>query len=124
MSNLIKFCVATWVFGFALPNAVIAQETITEKKAIQAMADADKELPTMFQNHSWLKKVIDPVKCSGEQVTVHKTDNGSHFFMINMNKKRLMYNSDGEPYCTNSETLKCEEFYKLSKAEDTWTCKT
>lgn len=115
---------ATWVFGFALPNGVIAQETITEKKAIQETADADDKLPSVFKEHNWLQKVIDPAKCSGESVAVHKAPNGNNFFMINMDSKRLMYNADGEPYCTNSKILKCEEFYELGSAEDTWTCKT
>lgn len=81
------------------------------------------ELPEIFKKYEWLTDLVDPNNCNGENITLRYTDNMSDkFILFDQVDKKVMYDLSGNVYCTNSDVLRCEDFYKLQDALESWSC--
>lgn len=110
------------ICGIGTLSAQELSQKATEKSALAKSENKEQQNP-IFEKYEWLAGIVDAKSCAGEKIEVYQSNNKKTYYaIIEKDNKRVMYDVDGKVYCTNSDKLKCEEFYELKKAKDTWVC--
>lgn len=108
---------ASLIATHAQENAPSDSETAVTK----AKMDVDKN--PILEKYTWVKNIVNPKDCKGESVSLYYNDSSrTYFLFIESESSRVMYNEEGQVYCTDSKTLDCAKYYELEKQEKSWSC--
>lgn len=80
-----------------------------------------EEIPEIFKEHSWLKKIVDFSDCDKEKVDLYLYAEGQ-FLVVNKDNANTMYEEDGSLYCVDTPEVDCVKYYELKHILDSWAC--
>lgn len=101
-------------------NVLPAQAvSVTEDKTeVKKKVPADKD--ALIKKYPWVKQHLEDKSNSPLQVSEMLSENSHYFVMIETEQNKVLYSIEGKAYCTNSASLDCDEFYKLSPGDLEW----
>lgn len=78
-------------------------------------------LPDFLEDYPWLADLVDFETCTSEKITVY-TSVGYIYLFVETPQQSILYNANGQRYCTNSATYDCQAFYKVDEVLAIWAC--
>ena len=118
MRNVIIFSIALFAFCI-VTQPLSAQQADASQSEVAVKTDSDKD--KLLKKYAWLKT---HVKDKANKVLTIKevlSSGASGFVLIETGVDKILYDKDGVRYCTESSSLNCEEFYKLTPGDLKWT---
>jgi len=108
-----------------IPAAFDSPCSIADRAVIvTCIQEANKETKrddAIFNTYPWLLDLVNPATCSNETITVYKYQ-GYTYLYIETATGGVVYNDNGQLYCTSSAGLNCLEFYQMEEILSSWTC--
>ncbi len=101
-------------------QSVTAQEAtlVSEVKIDKEETDKDK----LIQKYSWLKAHLK--KNKNQTISISEMVYANiPYLTIKVADQLVMYDAEGNRYCTQSDKLNCKEFYNLTEGELSWSGK-
>ncbi len=119
MKNLICNSILMLVLCFA-SNVAIAQDAMMMDNEKMEKAETDNTKESLLKKYPWVKSHMQNTALNQLEIMEMKSENNAEYIVIKTDKDKIMYDKDGNKYCTDSSTLDCKEFYKLSPGDLTW----
>lgn len=108
---LILACCSFTKFAFA-------QEA---SKKITEITETEVAKEKLLEKYDWLKSHLETHEKEILQVQELIYAGSKEFVLIETKDKTIMYDGDGQRYCTESPELNCKEYYKLTSSNLKWS---
>ena len=118
MKNVIIFSITLLAFCF-MNQSLYAQQADMSKSETTAKPESDKD--KLMKKYAWLKSHFKDKSNEVKSVKEVSSSGVSGFVLIEAGTDKILYDNDGKRYCTESPSLDCEAFYKLSPGDLSWT---
>ena len=120
MKNLV--CNSILMLMLCLVSSVAsAQDAMIMENEKMAAIETDNTKESLIKKYPWLKSHMDNKERSKVEVMEMTSENKTEFIVIKTDKDKVMYDKEGNKYCTFSSKLDCKEFYKLSPGNLEWS---
>ncbi len=81
----------------------------------------NSEVPTFFEEYTWLANFVDPIACNGDSITIYKSG-GYTYLLLTKGTSSILYNAQGTEYCVGSPVYICTDLYAIDEIIETWKC--
>lgn len=102
---------------FSICQLGYSQETVKEA-ATETKAELDKQ--ELINSYSWMKTHFENTSNPVVSVKEMQAEGGANFIFVESKDSKIMFDSDGKRYCTDSKDFSCMEFYKLNEGSLSW----
>lgn len=89
-----------------------SQEKLTAKE--------DPIKDQFVETYAWTKSHFESKSNAVVSMKEMETAEGHKFVLVESKDSKVLYDTNGEQYCTDYEDFNCVEFYKLSKGDLSW----
>lgn len=117
MKNILFNSVMLFAFCF-VTQAASAQQVaeLESKKETVVKTDKDK----LLEKYNWLGNHLKKMK-NVKHVTEMQYEGSTDFVIIETSDSKVLYDADGQTYCTESKDLNCVQHYKLTPGVLRWS---
>ena len=113
MKTIINYTLVFVLIAFVQNS--YAQDSNSDRDKIKTKKEA------LIEKYTWTKDIFDQSEKDLNSIYEYVMPNGMTYIVVDSKNAITLFDSAGNKYCVDHETVNCREFYKLTKGDLGWT---